>query len=120
GRGGEIGPELTGYERTNLPNVLLSIVDPSLAIREGFATFQITTKDNRTLVGFLEERDPNRLLLRDVSGQKTPVAIVDIASEKPLPVSLMPEGLLDGLSAQELRDFIAYFTAPTDPGAATP
>lgn len=115
GRGGQIGPDLTEYERSNLPTLILSIVDPSLGIREGFATFQITTKDERILIGFIEERDANRLVLRDPAGQRNPIAAADVASERVLPMSLMAEGLLDGLSKQELRDFFAYLTAARDP-----
>ena len=119
-RGGNIGPDITDYERANLPTVLLSIVDPNIGIREGYATFQITTKDQRTLVGFIEERDATRLVLRDVAGQRTAIAAGDIATERVMPVSLMPDGLLEGLSEQELRDFFSYLSSPADPTAKTP
>ena len=36
GEGGIAGPELTGYERTNLENLIPAVVDPSAVIREGF------------------------------------------------------------------------------------
>jgi putative membrane-bound dehydrogenase-like protein len=114
-RGGDIGPDLTAYERTNLPNILLGIIDPSLAIREGYALVQFVTRDNRTLVGFIAERDANRVILREASGQRLTIATADIQREQPLPVSLMPEGLLDGLSERETRDFFAYLTASADP-----
>jgi putative membrane-bound dehydrogenase-like protein len=115
GRGGNIGPDLTSYERTNLPNLLLSIVDPSIGIREGYATYQITTKDQRTLVGFIAERDNQRLVLRDPTGQQTTIAAGDLATEQVIPTSLMPEGLLEGLKEQELRDLFAYLASTTDP-----
>ena len=119
GRGGEIGPDLTGHERSNLPNMLLSIIDPSLAIREGYALVQVTTKDNRMLVGFIAERDANRIVLRDAAGQRSVIAATDVEREQALPASLMPEGLLDGLSAQETRDFFAYLASPADPPGKT-
>jgi putative heme-binding domain-containing protein len=115
GRGADTGPDLTGYERVNVANMLLSILDPSLTIREGYATFLITTRDDRSLVGFLEERSPTRLVLRDTVGQRTAIAISDIREERVIPTSLMPEGLLDGLSQEQLRDFFAYLTSATDP-----
>jgi len=111
GRGGDTGPDLTDYERSNLPTVLLSLVDPSIGIREGYATVQITTRDERTLIGFLAERDPTRLVLRDPAGQQTAIAASDIREERVLPMSLMPEGLLEGLSEQELRDFFAHLAS---------
>jgi putative heme-binding domain-containing protein len=111
GRGATVGPELTGLERTNLPTMLLNIVDPSATIREGYTLFHVRTKDKRTFVGFVDERDTNRLVIRDPAGQRTPVATADIEKERALPTSLMPEGLLDGLSDQELKDFFAYVSS---------
>ena len=115
GHGGALGPDLTGQERTNVTNMLLSILDPSASIREGYATVQVKTKDERSLVGFIEERDPTRLVLRDPAGQRTSVPVGDIVEERVLPQSLMPEGLLDGMSSQELRDFFSYLTASIPP-----
>ena len=43
GEGGSAGPELTGYERTNLEFMLPAIVDPSAAIREEFTNFAVFT-----------------------------------------------------------------------------
>jgi putative heme-binding domain-containing protein len=114
-RGGDIGPDLTPYERINVPNMVLNIVDPNLAIREGFGTFLITTRDDRALMGFVAERDANRIVLRDVAGQRTTIAIADIREERVLPISLMAEGLLNGLSDQDLRHFFTYLSAPADP-----
>ena len=116
---GKLGPELTGKERTNIQNMLVNIIDPSASLREGYTLFQVKTRDQRTLVGFIDERDPNRLVLRDAGGQRTTVPPSDIVEEKALPTSLMPEGLLEGLSDQELRDFFAYLASPAVPGAKT-
>src|SRR5262249_14387827 len=54
GEGGSVGPELTGYERTNLDFLLPAIVDPSAAIREEFSNFAVFTTDGRTLTGLIE------------------------------------------------------------------
>jgi putative heme-binding domain-containing protein len=115
GRGGHIGPELTGYERSNVADMLLNIVDPSAGIREGFANYQIQTRDGRSLVGFMEERDASRIVLRDMAGQKTTIAAGDIVQETALPQSVMPEGLLEGFSDDQTRDFFSYLTAARDP-----
>ena len=117
GQGGNIGPDLSGKERGNVANMLLNIIDPNASIREGYTLFQLKTKDGRTLVGFVDERDPARLVLRDPAGQRTTVPTSGIAEERALPNSLMPEGLLEGLSDQELRDFFTYLSAPAPAGS---
>ncbi|MBI4659929.1 MAG: c-type cytochrome [Verrucomicrobia bacterium] len=112
GEGGKLGPDLTGYERTNLETLLLNIVDPSVAIREGYALFQITTKDGRDLAGFITERDGFRLTLRDLSGNTTVVPLDQIQQERSISTSLMPGGLIDDLTPQQLRDLFAFLASP--------
>lgn len=115
GQGGKIGPELTGYERTNLENMLLNIVDPNVSIREGYTLFQVTTKDGRELVGFIVDRDGARITLRDPAGTTQIVPLDQVQREQAAGISLMPEGLIDDLSPQQLRDFFAYLTASAVP-----
>ncbi len=108
GEGGKIGPELTGYERDNLDFLLPAIVDPSLAIREEFTAFNITTKDDESLTGFLTEDKPQSVTLLDTTGHSIVIAREQIASLQASHVSLMPEGLLDALKEQQIRDLIGY------------
>ena len=106
--GGKIGPDLTGYERDNLDFMLPAIVDPSLAIREEFTAFTAVTRDGQTLTGFLEAQTPQSVTMRDLNSQKLVLSRADLKSLTASPMSLMPEGLLDALSEQQVRDFFAY------------
>ena len=107
-KGGKIGPNLTTYQRDDLGTMLISIVDPNAEVREGFAYYLITTKDGRSLSGFLADRDANTVVLRGLDGIDLSLAQKDIAEMKPAGRSLMPEGILDGLSEDELRHLFAY------------
>jgi putative heme-binding domain-containing protein len=107
-KGGRIGPELTAYQRDNLGTMLISIVNPNAEIREGFQYFSVTTNDGRSLSGFLVERDAQILVLRGLEGEDITVRQADVRLLTPMGRSLMPEGLLDGLSPQQLRDLFAY------------
>jgi putative heme-binding domain-containing protein len=107
-KGGKIGPELTAYQRDNLGTMLISIVNPNIEIREGFQYFSVTTNDGRSLSGFLVERDTQILVLRGLEGEDITVRQADVRLLTPMGRSLMPEGLLDGLDAQQLRDLFAY------------
>jgi putative heme-binding domain-containing protein len=112
GKGGRIGPDLTGYERTNLDFLLPAIVDPSLAIREEYTAFEVTTTDRQVLVGFITEQTPLSVTVTDLSQQTTRLPRSQIQSSKALATSLMPEGLLDSLSESQVRDLFAFLTAP--------
>jgi putative heme-binding domain-containing protein len=113
GEGGKAGPDLTGYERTNLDFMLLAVVDPSAAIREEFTNFAVVTKDGRTLTGLVEEQNPRTVTLRGVDGQTTLVNRDDIETLAAVPVSLMPDGLMSQLTEAEIRDLFAYLMSRT-------
>jgi putative heme-binding domain-containing protein len=107
-KGGRIGPDLTPYQREDLGTLLPSVVDPSAEIREGFVNQLVTTKDGRTLSGFLADQDANVIVLRGIDGQDVSLPRSDIRELRAAPASLMPEGILTGLDDQALRDFFAY------------
>lgn len=108
GEGGKIAPDLTGYERHNLDFWLPGIVAPNLEIREGFVNYVVTTTDDRVLLGMISAQDPQSVTLRDAVSQTTTISRDKIKSLEASPTSLMPPGLLLGLSDQQLRDLFAY------------
>lgn len=114
-KGGKAGPDLTSYQRTDLDMLLLAMIAPSAEIREGFATTIIETKDGATLAGFISDQAGDTVALRDAAGQTHTLSKERIAKQTPLPTSLMPEGLLTGLTDEELRDFLAYIRSTTPP-----
>ena len=115
GQGGKVGPDLTGYERRNVDFLVVSVVDPSAYIREEFTAFRIRTKAGETYIGLITDRSPNQITLLDASQQKTTIPKSEIMEERALPTSLMPEGLLDGLSDQQVRDLFKYLSSEKPP-----
>lgn len=107
-KGGQIGPELTNYQRDDLGTMLISIIDPNAEIREGFEYVTLTTKDGRSLSGFLADRDTQVTVLRGMDGQDISVRQDEIKDIVPMGRSLMPEGILDTLSDQQIRDLFAF------------
>jgi putative heme-binding domain-containing protein len=108
GEGGQIGPELTGYDRTSLDFWVLNIVYPSLEIREGFGSYDIRLKDGSIANGIIDRREGGEIVLRDLAGNRTKLREDKVASLIASPTSVMPEGLIAGMSDQDLRDFFAY------------
>ncbi|MFN3153477.1 PVC-type heme-binding CxxCH protein [Bremerella sp.] len=109
GEGADIGPDLTGYERTNLDFMLLSIVDPSAAIREEYTNYRVLTVDGRVLSGFLKNQDDKTITLQNADN---PALVIprDEIEAGPLAIdkSLMPDRLLEDLTATQVRDLFAY------------
>jgi len=109
GEGAAIGPNLTGYERTNLDFMLLSIVDPSAAIREEYTNYRVLTVDGRVLSGLLKNQDDKTITLQNADN---PAMVIprDEIEAGPLAIdkSLMPDRLLEDLTATQVRDLFAY------------
>jgi putative heme-binding domain-containing protein len=108
GQGGQVGPDLTTFKRDDLSNVLLHVVNPSAEIREGYETLLATTKDGRVLTGLLVDKDNRVVVLRGADGQTVTLRQEQIEEMQPQRKSLMPEGLLDPLTDQQVRDLFAY------------
>jgi putative heme-binding domain-containing protein len=107
-KGASVGPDLTTYQRDNLGTMLISIVNPSAEVREGFQTLVVETTDGRILTGFPVDRDQQVTVLRTLDGQDVTLRREEIENLLPTGRSLMPEGLLEGLTEQQLRDLFAY------------
>ncbi len=107
-KGGNVGPDLTPYQRGNLETLLSSVIQPSAEIREGFEYMALMTMDGRILTGFVTDQDTQIVTLRVKAGEDIRVERKDVDSIAPVGRSLMPDGLLEGMSDQQLRDFFAY------------
>ncbi|MFN9363216.1 MAG: PVC-type heme-binding CxxCH protein [Planctomycetota bacterium] len=115
GRGGEIGPELTSYNRNQLRLMLMAVINPSAEVREGYETLTVATVDGRVLSGFKLEENDETLVLRTVDGQTTTIVRTEIEEMAPSKLSLMPVGLLDSLTESQIRDLFAFLSSTTPP-----
>lgn len=106
--GGNIGPELTGYQRQDLQSLLVAILRPNAEIREGYENYIVKTKDGQTLAGFIADQDEHVIVLRPAGGQPVPIDQSNIESLESAGVSLMPPGLLADLDAASLTDLFSY------------
>jgi putative heme-binding domain-containing protein len=108
GQGAQVGPDLTAYKRDDLETMLLNIVNPSAEIREGYETYLVSTKDGRTLSGFLVDRDNRVVVLRGIDAANVVLPREQIEEIRASRLSLMPEGLLKGMNDQQVCDLFAY------------
>lgn len=106
--GGSIGPDLTPFRRDDLDSLLLSVVHPSAEVREGYENHLVETRDDRALSGFIVRQDKTVVVLRGLDGQDVVLPREEIVEMRPAGLSLMPEGLLDGMNETQIRDFFAY------------
>jgi len=110
--GGRIGPDLTriGEVRTER-DLLEAIVFPSASFARGYEPVVIRTRDGEVRTGVLRNNDlPDEVVL---GSEREDIRIprADIVEMQPGTVSLMPPGLADQLTAQELADLLAFLKA---------
>ena len=107
GRGGLLGPDLTGSGRSNLDYLLENIVDPNGAVSADYRMNILKLKDGRILSGMIAGQDRNSVTLR-MPESETVVSKTEIKKRETIENSIMPAGLLDNLKPEERRDLIAY------------
>lgn len=108
GEGGRIGPDLTTANRKDKDFFLTSLVDPSAVIRKEFLNYNVTTKDGRAFSGTVLEEGAGDVTFVNLANERTTLSWDTIASMEDSGVSLMPEGLLNALTPQQLRDLFAH------------
>ncbi|MFN0169221.1 MAG: PVC-type heme-binding CxxCH protein [Bryobacteraceae bacterium] len=106
--GGTLGMDLTPANRGDRLYLLTQIVDPGVFIRKEYMTMQVKTRDGRVISGLVAEEDGAGVMLNGANYEKTKIAKSDIASMEESSVSMMPEGILEKLNPQQLRDLFAY------------
>ena len=108
GSGGRLGPDLSGIRNQPADALLLHIVVPDYEVTPGYEAYTVQTRDGRTIVGRLESEAPNSVTLREAAGQAHTILRTDVESMTAGASSLMPAGLDQAMSAQELADLVAY------------
>jgi putative membrane-bound dehydrogenase-like protein len=108
GLGGAIGPELSRIrEKYGARELVDAMLNPSAAIAFGFDAWTLTLDDGGVLVGSILA-DGERVVVRDLAGQREVVDAARIVKRVRQPTSLMPDALALGLGAQELADLAAF------------
>jgi putative heme-binding domain-containing protein len=112
GEGNALGPDLTGADRRNTEWLLSQIVDPSAFIRPEYVNHNVEMKDGRALSGLVVEQSESTITLVDAQNQRTVLNRAEVKEIAASSTSLMPEGLLEALTPQEVRDLFSYLQRP--------
>jgi putative heme-binding domain-containing protein len=118
GAGGGVGPDLTGVaSRYSVRDLFENIIEPSKVISDQYGSEEIQLKDGSILVGRAYVENGKIVVTADPRNpdESTSVAVADVVSRKPYPVSLMPAGLINGLNRDELLNLVAYLQSGGDP-----
>jgi putative heme-binding domain-containing protein len=95
----------------NRDQITESILKPNASISQGFASFLIETNDGKSYVGFVTEESADGLTIRDVTGNATKLEKKNIKNREEMENSMMPSGLANALSFEELASLVSYLQA---------
>jgi putative membrane-bound dehydrogenase-like protein len=112
GEGGTVGPDLTGSNRADLEYILSNVIDPSSEVGRDYRMSVVRTADERVVTGIIVERTAARVVVQTATDRVT-LSPDDVTSAKDSPVSIMPEGQLDVLTREQVRDLIGYLASKT-------
>jgi putative heme-binding domain-containing protein len=112
GRGTPIGPDLSTIGKLrSREDLLVSLLEPSRRIEPRYASYVIATANGALFTGLRVSRDEERVVLRTGEGREIVVAARDVEELRPSRLSMMPEGQLTDLNAQEAADLIEYLAS---------
>jgi putative membrane-bound dehydrogenase-like protein len=111
GTGGMIGPEITGSQRTNLDYVLENLIDPSAAVAKDFQMEIVLTDTGRIITGLIVDESDQAITIQ-TANERLVVPKPEIERRTLSQVSMMPDGLLQTLTHNQVRDLIGYLASP--------
>jgi putative heme-binding domain-containing protein len=115
GEGNEFGPDLAKLDpKLKAIDILKDIIEPSFRINEKYQTWVIETKAGKQHTGIILDETPKQIkLIENPLAKAEPIIILtaNIDTKEKSPISIMPKGLLDKLTREEILDLIGYLTA---------
>jgi len=112
GRGKRVGPDLTGAASRARETLLVDLLDPSRQVSPDFMAYVALTADGQTFTGVLAAESSSGITLREADGVERAIDRTSIEQFRPTGKSLMPDGLEQKISQQELADLIEFLQRP--------
>ena len=110
GEGGTIGPEITGSQRTNIDYMLENLIDPSAAVAKDFQMELVQTESGRVLTGLVVDETELAITMQ-TANERVVLPKSEIEERTLSKLSMMPDGLLQSLSNEQVRDLFGYLAS---------
>lgn len=112
GIGTEFGPNLSEIGgKLGKDALVTSILEPSAGISFGYEGVMLTLTDGSEKTGYILSENEKEVTLREAEGIATAYPKDEIEERTRLTLSLMPEDLEKGMSAQDLADLLEFLAS---------
>jgi putative heme-binding domain-containing protein len=99
---------LSGISNQPAVALLLHTIVPNYEVLPGYQAISVTTHDNRQVTGWITAESVNALSLKTAYGTEESILRSQIKNIQNPGLSLMPDGLEQNMTDQEMADLIAY------------
>ena len=116
GRASKAGPDLfAAGDKFGRRDLVDAVLTPSAVISPGYGTVIVETKSGEAFQGILKQATDAGVQLMGTDGKLVSIATADIKEQRGSSISLMPEGLHEGLSREQFTDLIEYLASLRQP-----
>ncbi|HEX8201962.1 MAG TPA: HEAT repeat domain-containing protein, partial [Isosphaeraceae bacterium] len=112
GQGHRVGPDLSGVAGRPGEALVADILDPDREVAPDYLNFLLVTRGGRVVTGLIAEETAASLRLRRAEAAEDTVLRSEIDELRATGRSLMPAGLEQGLSEQDVADLIGFLKQP--------
>lgn len=110
--GGELGPNLTEIFRKSAESLLHEIIDPNAAVETKYLGYALQTTDGEFITGLIAGETDAEVIMQVEGGERRMIRRDRIKELSASGLSMMPEGLEEGMTPQAMADLLSYLTAP--------
>ena len=103
-----LGPDLATMANRGAESILVNLIDPNREINPQFANYTVELKNGDVLTGVLGSETSTGVTLIRAGGLRDSILRVNIEDMWSNDLSIMPEGLDEGLSVQDMADLITF------------
>jgi putative membrane-bound dehydrogenase-like protein len=108
GEGTALGPDLETVKNTGKEKMLTNILDPNREVAPNYTAYVVETKDGDSQIGIIASETASSVTLRMALGMEVVLPRDTIKSMRSAGLSMMPEGLEEGMKPQDLADLIEF------------
>jgi putative heme-binding domain-containing protein len=102
------GPDVTGARVFGKERVLSAILEPNAELRRKYLTYVVETMAGEPLIGLLGDENPTTITIQRLDRGPVVLPRTNLQYVQAQPWSLMPVGLEEGLTAQDMADLLEY------------
>ena len=109
-----VGPAVEALKVFGKDELLTHLVDPNRTIDARYRLYQVDVADGASVTGIIQNESQNSVTVRPPFGASQTVPRPRIARLLPLDRSMMPDGLEEGLSLQDMADLLEFLRGPAE------